>query len=131
MAVFKSVEHMNEVLGGLFQSILDDPTVGPKLKQAGVILKYNITDPEGDIWIDSKEGRIIVGEYDREPTIELKVSGDTIHNLLLRKTNINAALATKKIIAKGPIQRVLKLIGLFNKAFELYPDVAREDGLPV
>ncbi len=130
MPVFESTEKMYEVLGTLFNALADDPVAGPKYRDASIVIKFTITEPDGAIWLD-REANVICGPADLKPTIEMKLSGDTCHDFWLQKTSMPVALAKGKIKAKGPLPKVLKLLPLLKPAYAAYPDIARQHGLPV
>lgn len=134
MAIFENKQKMEEVLGGLFEKLLDDEAFAPKYLQTGIIIKYNITDPNHTLWItpgDGQKGEVIWGDLDAKPTVEMTLSGDTCHKFWLKQISMPIALAKGLIKAKGPMPKVLKLLPLLKPAYETYPDWARSHGLPV
>ena len=134
MAVFESVEKMQEVLGGLFENLLADPDFAPKYLKADIIIKFNITGPNADLWVtpgDGTQGEVIWGKTDLKPTIEMTLSGDTCHKFWLQQVSMPIALAKGLIKAKGPMPKVLKLLPLLKPAYAAYPDWARSKGLAI
>ena len=132
MAIFESTEKMYEVLGSLFNTLMSDPTMGPKFKTSNIVIQFIISEPEGQIWLTS-EGEVICGSPAEEikPTIQMTLSGDSCHAFWLQKLSMPIALAKGKIKAKGPMPKVLKLLPLLKPAYKAYPDIAREHGLAV
>ena len=64
MAVFESKAKMQTVLGGLFENLLADPEFGPKYVKSGITIKFNISDPNAELWItpgDGTTGEVIWG----------------------------------------------------------------------
>jgi hypothetical protein len=127
MAIFESTEKMYDVLGDLFRFLMDHPEVGPKYIEANIIIKFDIFDPEGFIWL-TPDG-VVLGPSDMKPTIEMKLSGDTCHDFWLKNVSMPVALAKGLIKAKGPMPKVLKLLPLLKPAYENYPRIAKEKGL--
>ena len=41
MAVFANTEKMYEVLGSLFETLLKDPTAGPKFVESDIVIKFD------------------------------------------------------------------------------------------
>jgi hypothetical protein len=128
MAVFASTEKMYEVLGALFNTLLNNPSVGPKFAEANIIIKFTINDPAGYIWLTPDKG-VICGDADCKPTIEMTLSGDTCHQFWLQEISMPVALAKGLIKAKGPLPKVLKLLPLLKPAYEAYPEISRKSGL--
>ena len=129
MSIYKSVEHITEVLEDVFDQIFNDPKTGPKFQKTGLLLRYTVKDPDGIVWIDALNKKIGSGEPGRDASIELELDGDTIHDFFLKKVNVNVALATRKIKARGAITKFLKVMPVLKKAYVLYPDIAKAKGL--
>ncbi|MCU0844350.1 MAG: hypothetical protein MUC76_05420 [Spirochaetes bacterium] len=132
MAVFANTEKMYEVLGSLFEALLKDPTAGPKFVESEIIIKFDINDPAGQIWLSNENGgKVTCGTASLKPTIEMTLSGDTCHKFWLQQIAMPVALAKGLIRAKGPMPKVIKLLPLLKPAYAAYPDIAKKHGLPV
>jgi len=130
MPVFSSTEKMYEVLGTLFEALMHDPVVGPKFAESNIIIKFIINDPDGFIWLTS-EPKVICGQADLKPTIEMSLSGDSCHKFWLKEISLPVALAKGLVKAKGPMPKVLKLLPLLKPAYEAYPEIAKKHNLPI
>ncbi len=131
MPVFESTEKMYEVLGTLFRDLMGDPTMGPKFQKANLVIHFNITDPGGEIWL-LPDGEVICGAREGEKaTVSMTLGGDTCHKFWLKQITMPVALAKGQIKARGPINKVLKLLPLLRPAYLAYPAIAREHGLQV
>jgi len=134
MAVFENVDKMQEVLGGLFENLLNNPDFGAKFIKADIIIKFNISEPGAELWVtpgDGTTGLVAWGKQTMKPTIEMTLSGDTCHKFWLQQISMPIALAKGLIKAKGPMPKVLKLLPLLKPAYAAYPDWARSHGLPI
>ena len=131
MAVFKNADEMFEILGGMFRMVLDNPTVGPKFKESGVVIKFNITEPSLVLWVDTVNMKVLSGSQDLKANVEMDLSGDSCHQFWLKELKLPIALAKGKIKARGPMPTILKLLPLLKPAWEAYPDIARKNNLPV
>ena len=120
MAIFANTEKMYEVLGTLFNTLMNHPSVGPKFVESNIIIKFTINDPNGFIWLTPDNG-VICGDSDLKPTIEMK--------FWLQEVSMPVALAKGLIKAKGPLPKVLKLLPLLKPAYEAYPEISRKYGL--
>lgn len=130
MTVFENTEKMYAVLGKLFETLFADPETGPKFIESKIIIKFNITEPSGMIWL-TDEGKVICGPADIKPTIEMTLSGDTCHLFWLQQISLPIALAKAKIKAKGPMPKVLKLLPMLKPAYAAYPEIAKANGLEI
>lgn len=134
MAVFESKEKMVTVLGSLFENLLADPVMGPKFVQTNIIIKFNISDPDGALWLtpgDGTKGEVLWGDIGQTATVEMTLSGDTCHKFWLKHISMPVALAKGLIKAKGPMPKVLKLLPLLKPAYDMYPEHAKSHGLPI
>ncbi|MGC9325673.1 MAG: SCP2 sterol-binding domain-containing protein [Desulfomonilia bacterium] len=128
MAVFPNTEKMYEVLGELFNTLMKDEVVLQKYLDSNIIIKFDIFDPEGYIWL-TNDGRVICGPADLKPTILMTLSGDSCHKFWLKELTLPIALAKGHIKAKGPMPKVLKLLPLLKPAYEAYPDIAKKHNI--
>jgi putative sterol carrier protein len=131
MAVFKNAESMLEILGGMFNMVLQNKEVAPKFKESGVVIKFNITDPDATLWVDTVSMQILSGAQDLKANVEMDLSGDSCHQFWLKELKLPIALAKGKIKARGPMPTILKLLPLLKPAYEAYPDIAKKNNLPV
>jgi len=131
MAVFKNAESMLEILGGMFNMVLQNKEVAPKFKESGVVIKFNITDPEATLWVDTVNMKILSGAQDLKANVEMDLSGDSCHQFWLKELKLPIALAKGKIKARGPMPTILKLLPLLKPAYEEYPGIAKKNNLPI
>jgi hypothetical protein len=131
MAVYKSFEQMSEIFEGVFRSVFDDAVAGPKLRKVKLIVKYGVKEPDGDVWLLTSEGKVLFGEVDQKPTLEVSIPGDTLHAFLLKKIDITGLMLRQDVSIKGPFSKFVRFVPLLNKAYEIYPEVAQKSGLPI
>lgn len=127
MPTFKSTEQMYEILGSLLKLLADHPVVGPKYRESKIVTRYNLSDPNGTIWL-TEQGEVICGSNPEglKPTIDMTLSGDTCHLFWLKKISLPIALAKGKVKTKGPLPKVLKMLPLLKPAYEAYPEIAKK-----
>jgi hypothetical protein len=131
MAVYSSFEQIGGILKTVFEAVFDDPTAGKKMKKVNIVVKYIIQNPDGEVWVDTGLHKVVLGPYDKNPTVQLTAEGDSFHDFLLKKVKITDLILKKKISAKGPFPKFMKMIPLLNKAYEIYPEIAEKNGIPV
>ena len=130
MAVFANTEKMYEVLGSLFNLLMQDKELYEKYIESNIVIKFTISDPEGFIWL-TNDGKVICGPAEYKPTIEMILSGDTCHKFWLKEVKLPVALAKGLIKARGPMPKVLKLLPLLKPAYANYPAIAKKHNLPI
>lgn len=126
--IFESTEKMYEVLGELFNTLFQDEPLYNKFMESNITIKFTIFDPVGYIWL-AKDGKVICGEADYKPTVEMTLSGDSCHRFWLQEIKMPVALAKGLIKAKGPMPKVLNLLPLIKPAYTVYPGIARKHGI--
>lgn len=128
MGIFSSTDKMYEVLGELWNSLLQDEEVSKKFSEANIVIKFSINNPSGEIWL-LPEGKVILGKCNSKPDVEMFLSGDDCHKFWMQELKLPIALATRKIKAKGPINKILKLLPMLKPAYERYPAIASKHGI--
>ncbi|GAB6888512.1 hypothetical protein JCM13304A_20110 [Desulfothermus okinawensis JCM 13304] len=130
MAIFDSTEKMYEVLGSLWRDLLSKEEMAKKFQDAGIVIKFSINSPNGEIWLfPDREEKVVCGKADGKPDVEMFLSGDDCHKFWMQELKLPIALATRKIKAKGPINKILKLLPMLKPAYEKYPQIAKDHGL--
>ena len=130
MSIFNSTEKMYDVLGKLFNKLLNDEEVGPKFLESEIVIKFILNEPSGTIVLSHLDGGVVItGDSSSDATIEMTLSGDTAHKFWLKEIKMPIALAKGLIKAKGPLPKVLKLLPLLKPAFDAYPEIAKENGI--
>ena len=129
MGVFKDTDHVYECIGGLFDKMSVDEAIGPKLRKAGIVLRFRYNDPEAIITVDctqdGTDGAHINwhrGEADLDALVEMSMTSDTAHKFWLGKVNLLTALTKREIKAKGPIPKVLKLLPIIKPGYKMYKE---------
>lgn len=136
MAVFKDAAALYECLGTLFDTVAQDPVLGPKLGGTGLIIRFVYTDPDSQITVDTKgppaqAGRhftIHHGPNDLKPEVLMTMKADIGHTFWLGKVNLVFALARRQIVAEGPIPKILKLLPIISPTYKLYPEILKKLG---
>ena len=56
------------------------------------------------------------------------MKADLAHKFWFGKVNLLTALTTRKIVAKGPIPKILKLLPTIQPLYKMYPELLRKWG---
>lgn len=130
MAYFKSVEQLNNVMGGFYHRLAEDPGIREKLLASKLIIKFNYEEPKSSITVDCSdtEPKVLLNDTSVKPEVEMSMKADVAHQFWYGKINLVAALTMRKIVAKGPIPKILKLLPVIKPAYGLYPVYLKEKG---
>jgi putative sterol carrier protein len=88
------------------------------------------TDPDCEMtvrFVDPME--VIFGEASVEPDITLSMPADIADRFWRGKYNLAVGLAKSEVKAKGPVNKILKLVPLTKPLFPVYQElIAQKDG---
>ena len=121
---------LKKLFGELWLKMINETEFGPKLKEKDITILFVVNDPDVNMYIDYK-GPVFGEEAKvKKPLVTMKMSGDNIHKFWLRNLNIPKALATRQVVAQGPVAKVLQLLPLMKPGMELYPQYCEKYNLP-
>jgi hypothetical protein len=129
MPLFDSAAEAERLFTGLFEILLKDETFPHRMREAGLSLHLIQTKPDIELYVTPDAVRS--GPPAAPAAIRLKMSCDTAHSLWLGKLLMPVALATGRVRIKGNVAKVLEFVPLLQPAFDRYPDLAEDAGLPV
>ena len=109
-----------------------EPKAGNALLKAALAIRFNCVAPAASITIDARKAPVTVayGANAVKPTIEIGLSADTLHCLLLGEIRLGKAVGSDLLDMKGPVWKTLALADLFHYAQQFYPAVLEEHRLP-
>lgn len=138
MATFKDADEMGEILGGFFEKVSrlaaeGDPTMKPvhdSMAKNNLILKFVWKDPELSLTLDATTDPmgVLLNDSSKDPVATFSLNGDTAHAFWHGKVNLPKAMTSKKIIVKGPIPKILKLLPAIKLLYSAYPEYLKEIG---
>lgn len=132
---FKERDEMVSVLSSLWDKILNDREIVASVSSVKILVKFRLKDPDANLFIDTRGDSPRYfwdpenpDDPDMDPDVEMILSAETSHKFWMQDINVPLAIAGRKIIAKGSVQKALKLLPALKPAFALYPGVLRECG---
>jgi hypothetical protein len=115
MPYFKDAEDVYSNLGKLFEDIIGDDELGPRLRDTDTVVQYRMRRPDSQLTVRALEAddlRVDFGVTELQPEVILAMDADTAHRFWLGKLNVTVALARGQISARGPVAKILKLVPL-------------------
>ena len=131
MPTFKDTDHLYQVLDAFFQRLADQREVADPLVQSGaMVLRMRYREPQGQVTVDLRQSPIswAFGVSELKPDLELIQDADVAHQFWLGRLNITRAVATRKVVSRGPVSKALKLLPALKPAYPLYSQVLLELG---
>jgi hypothetical protein len=126
---FKNSTEVATYIGGIFEAAFDDPEIGPKLVETGLVIAFDFTDPEAVVVIDMANKAVREGlAGGTAPTATMAMTAETGNAYWQGKVNLPLAMAKKKIKVEGNVASLLKLAPLGKKLYPVYIDRLKADG---
>jgi putative sterol carrier protein len=127
---FEDADEVYKYIGGVFAAAAEHDTVGPKFAAADVILQIYYTGPDSQMTIRMEEPKMTVhtGAEDEDADVKLYMPADTADKYWRGEYNLAVGLAKGQVKAKGPVNKILKLVPLTRPLFPMYSErVAEKD----
>ena len=129
MPVYGSDQQLYNCFQSLFRRIDEiDADAAAALTSAGLTIRFRCTQPTADITIDGKQQSLQIryGPTDVKPDLDIALSADTLHDILLGDLRLSKALGSGRMKPRGPVWKATSLEPLLHHAQALYPQVLRE-----
>jgi putative sterol carrier protein len=124
MSIFSSADEVYEYVGGVFREAATHPEVGPKLAGVGAVLQLHYTDPEAQITVKMSDPiEVTTGETSATADIHLYMRSDDADAFWRGKYSIPMGLAKGHVRAKGPVNKILKLVPATKPMFPIYEEL--------
>ncbi len=131
MAVYKDKQELQAILSRLWERIFNTASIVEKLADLSLVVEFRFTDIETRMFIAAGGGhREVIWDPETpiKADVEMILAADTGHAFWMEELNVPLALASRKIVAKGSVQKALKLLPALKPAFAIYPQVLAEMG---
>jgi len=127
MGFFADANEVDKYIGGVFRSASEHPESGPKLRAANVNLRVLYTDPDVEMNVLMREPmEVIFGETDAQPDVTMLMRADIGDKFWRGEYNLAVGLAKGEVKAKGPVNKILKLVPLTKPLFPIYRELVAE-----
>jgi hypothetical protein len=126
---FKDSADVANYIGGIFLRAFDDPEIGPKLVDTGLVVAFDFVDPEALVVIDMANKSVREGlEGGPAPMATMAMTADTGNAYWQGKVNLPLAMAKKKIKVEGNVGSLLKIAPMGKKLYPGYIQRLKDDG---
>ena len=131
MPVFANTEMLQTTLKLLFARVGQDPGAVKSVVDSKLILRMRVTAPEAEVVLNGRKAPPII-TYEKtslRPDLEIQLSADALHKILLGELRLSSALAARQLNVRGPIYKSFVFENIFHSAQAFYPSVLKEVGL--
>lgn len=129
MPIYANDKQLYGCLENLFSMIREaEPNAGDALLKTGLAIRFRCSDPTADILIDGRKPPVAIsyGSSKVKPQIDIALSTDTLHEILLGKLRLAKALGSGRLKPKGPVWKSFALEPILLQAQRLYPNVIED-----
>lgn len=133
MGYFKDADEVDKYIGGVFRLAAEHPESGPKLRASDIVLKVFYSDPDVEMNVIMRPDGMTtsLGDTAGKPDVVMVMKSDTGDKFWRGDYNLAVGLAKGEVKAKGPINKILKLVPLTKPLFPMYRElVAEKDAQP-
>jgi hypothetical protein len=132
MSFFASSDQFYEVIQALFDQVRrEDSKAAEALNKAKLLIRFKCREPEAVITINGRRvpAEVTYGVNKIRPEVNVRLTADTFHRILLGELRLSKALASHQIEVLGPAHKALAVAGLFHECQSIYPQILLEHGL--
>ncbi len=130
MGTFQDSSQVIDVIGGFIKHLADTPSIASKMLASNLVFRLVYKDPDavvlGDCSVDTAD--VWPVDTDTDAAITLSMEADIAHKFWFGKVNLTMALTRRKMVAKGPVPKILKLLPVIKPAYAMYPKYLEENG---
>lgn len=129
MAIYKDSDQLYTCAAAFFDRLRETyPQAEESVKKAKALIRINCPDLDAAFLINGRRNpvEIVYGANRIRPEVEVEMSSDTLHNILLGELSLPKAAATRQMKVKGPVWKTFSLADLFERGQDIYPDILRE-----
>lgn len=127
MGYFTDADDVYRYLGGVFRTAAETD-VGPKLAGADIDLQVYYSDPDAKVLIRMHGDNIEVedGADNEDADVKLFMPADIGDKYWRGEYNLAVGLAKGQVRAKGPVNKILRLVPLTRPIFPMYREMVAE-----
>lgn len=129
MAIYATDKQLYACFKALFSKIEEeDAAAAESLLKSKLSIRFQCSDPTAAITIDARKKPVDVayGSSRIKPILDINLSADTLHEILLGEIGLSKAMGSGRMKPKGPIWKSVALEPLLHDAQKLYPEVLKD-----
>jgi hypothetical protein len=132
MTIYVSEQQLYRCFGALVKCIeVVDSTAADTLLRAQIAIRFRCSEPTAEMIIDARQRplQIAFGASDIQPQVDIALSADTLHKVLLGELSLTKAIGSNQLKPTGPIWKTIALGPLLDRAKTVYPQILKECGV--
>jgi putative sterol carrier protein len=126
---FRDSAEVAKYIGGIFEAAFDDPEIGPKLVDTGLVVAFDFTEPDAVVVVDMPNKAVSDGkDAASSPSATMAMTADIGNAYWQGKVNLPLAMAKRKVRVDGNVASLLKLAPMGKKLYAGYIQRLKDDG---
>ena len=124
--VYSSDKQLYSCFKALFSKIEEEDTAASEsLLKSKLSIRFQCSEPTATITIDARKKpvSIVYGSSGIKPILDISLSANTLHEILLGDIGLTKAMGSGRMKPKGPIWKSTALEPLLHDAQRLYPEI--------
>ena len=129
MPIYNNSEQLYTCLRSLFSQIGDDdPSASGTVATSRLIMRMRTREPDTEVLIDGRTNPIQIsyGPSSLRPDIELDLTADALHQILLGELGLKKAIGSGWLKFRGPVWKSFAMESIFRRGQEIYPQIYRD-----
>jgi hypothetical protein len=130
---FTSPEEFRDVMNRTFALMDEDPSMGPKLRDADVPQRFEFSDLDMVLNVraarSGEDGNLHwewSDDVEWEPKVKMTMSSETANKYFQGKENVAMAIARRRIKTGGDVKAALALIPITKPLYGMYRDMVAD-----
>jgi len=126
---FRDEDEALRYIGGIFESAFSDAEIGPRLVATGIVLRFDFTEPDAVVVVDTVHQTVGKGEdAAKDATASMAMTCETANAYWQGKVNLPFAMARGRIKVNGQVADLLKIAPMGKKLYPVYIERLKKDG---
>lgn len=133
MAIFASPEAFYAVMQEMAERMAQDAETVASFRKARIVVRFRGTDPTVEMVLDGSHNpvRALFGPQTVKVDLDLSLTTDLLHELLLERVRIRDAFMAGQIKVSGNVFRAMQLADPLHAVQRIYPQVLTDFGYPL
>ena len=131
MPYYHDSNQLLEMMQAVFSQVArDNPQATNVLSDSKLILRLKISDPALDVTFNGrkKPPEITYGKTPLRPDLDVSLSADSLHAIMLGDLPLGSALGSGKMKVQGNVIKSFVMKDIFQQAQRVYPELWNTNG---
>ncbi|RPI34198.1 MAG: hypothetical protein EHM70_03655 [Chloroflexota bacterium] len=132
MKFYESSSQLYTAMEILFQRLSEQtPSPMDALKTSRLVIRLRLREPEAVITVNGRQNpvKIICGPCSLRPDLDVEMSADTLHQILVEQLSLKQSLADRQLKVLGPVWKTHHLAEILHEGRAIYPKILSDQGL--